>query len=56
MPWTITMTEHEWELLIKKLDDLSDDVKDVKKEMGSLKVKVAGFAAFIGAVFSIIFK
>lgn len=50
------MTEHEWELLIASISRIEEDVKDVKKEMGSLKVKVAGFAAFIGAVFGSIFK
>lgn len=50
------MTEHEWDLLMKSIDEIKDDVKEVKKEMGSLRVKVAGVAAFIGAIFSSIFK
>lgn len=50
------MTDHEWELLMNSLKDIKDDVGEIKKEMSSLKVKVAGFAAFIGAVFSSLFK
>lgn len=50
------MTEHEWELLMSKINGIESDVKDVKREMGTLKVKVAAFASFIGAIVGSIFK
>lgn len=50
------MNDREWELLIKSIDEIRADVKDVKREMNSLKVKVAGVAAFIGSIFGAIFK
>lgn len=43
--------EQEWrDRLFKEIDKLQSDVSEVKKEMMSLKIKVAGFASFIGSI------
>jgi hypothetical protein len=49
--------EQEWrQHLLGEIKDIKKDVAEVKAEMTTLKVKVAGFAAFIGAIFGSIFK
>lgn len=48
------MTEREWELLTKSIDEIKGDVKDVKKEMNTLKVRVAGFSSLIGSLITFI--
>ena len=48
--------EQEWrDRLFREIDKLQEDVSEVKKEVMTLKVKVAGFASIIGAVVSSIF-
>lgn len=43
--------EQEWrERLFKEIDKLQEDVSEVKKEMMGLKLRVAGFASFIGSM------
>lgn len=51
------MDDKTWELLFKRLDTIEenlkgtgDDVKEIRKEMTTLKVKVAGVGALVGAV------
>lgn len=45
--------DQEWRaLFLAELKEIKQDVKDVKEEMSSLKLKVAGFASFIGAIIS----
>ncbi len=44
------MTEREWELLNKSIDEIKTDVKDVKKEMATLKIRVTAFSSFIGSI------
>lgn len=44
------MDDKAWQLLMKKIDIIESDVKDVKKEMGTLKLKVAGVASMMGAI------
>lgn len=47
--------EQEWrDRLFKEIDKLQTDVTDVKKEIMTLKVKVAGFASLIGGLVSTI--
>lgn len=45
--------DQEWrQLLFDEIKELRKDVQDIKSEMISLKVKVAGISSFIGAVAS----
>lgn len=49
--------EQEWRaLLLSEINKLQQDVADVKKEMMSLKLKVAGFASLIGSFSSVIWN
>ena len=48
------MTEREWELLTKSIDEIKGDVKDVKKEMNTLKVRVAGFSSIVSSVITLL--
>jgi hypothetical protein len=50
------MTDHEWELLIKAIDEIKSDLKEVKKDVGGLKLKVYGVAAVISSFIGAIFK
>jgi len=47
--------DQEWRLhLLNEIKQIRKDVSDVKSEMMTLKLKVAGFSSFIGAVMSYI--
>jgi uncharacterized protein YydD (DUF2326 family) len=47
--------EQEWrQFLISEIKEIRSDLKEVKAEMNTLKVKVAGFAAFLGSIVSMI--
>lgn len=49
--------DQEWRrLLLSEIKDIKADVNDVKKEMMSLKIKVAGFASIIGSIASVIWQ
>jgi hypothetical protein len=50
------MTENEWKLLMAMISEIKDDVKEVKKDVGSLKLKVYGVAAVISSFIGAIFK
>jgi hypothetical protein len=43
--------DQEWRAhLFEEIKELRKDVSDIKSEMITLKVKVAGFSSFIGAI------
>jgi hypothetical protein len=45
--------EQEWrQHLLSEIKDIKKDIEEVKREMMTLKLKVAGFSSFIGAVIS----
>jgi uncharacterized protein YydD (DUF2326 family) len=47
--------EQEWrQFLIGEIKEIRSDLKEVKAEMNTLKVKVAGFAAFLGSIVTIV--
>jgi hypothetical protein len=47
--------EQEWRAhLFDEIKELRKDVAEVKSEMMTLKLKVAGFSSFIGAIISYI--
>lgn len=42
--------EQEWrQHILRLLTETNDEVKEIKKEMTTLKIKVAGFSAFVGS-------
>ena len=48
--------DQEWRsLILSELKDIKEDLKEVKKEMTTLKVKVVGVASFIGAIINALF-
>lgn len=45
--------DQEWRAhLFEEIKELRKDVSDIKSEMVTLKIKVAGFSSFIGALAS----
>lgn len=42
------MDDKAWELLLREIDEIKSDLKDVKKGMNGLKVKVAAFSSAFG--------
>jgi len=49
--------EQEWRAhLLSELREIKEDVKDIQKEMTTLKLKVAGIASAIASVLTLIFK
>jgi hypothetical protein len=45
--------DQEWRAhLFDEIKELRKDVAEIKSEMTTLKVKVAGFSSFIGAIIS----
>lgn len=46
------MKDREWELLT----EMRQDIKEIKSEMSTLKIKVAGISAFIGGFIGIVLK
>jgi hypothetical protein len=49
--------DQEWRnLLLSEIKELKDDVKLIRNEMTTLKVKVASFSVFIGAIVHAIFN
>jgi hypothetical protein len=49
--------DQEWrQHLFDEIKELRKDVIEIKSEMISLKIKVAGISSFIGAVVAFIFK
>jgi len=49
--------EQEWRShLMAEIKDIKSDVGEVKKEIMTLKVKVAGFASLIGSVATVLWN
>lgn len=44
------MEDREWEFLLGEIKEIRSDVKAVREEMTTLKVKVALFSSFVGSV------
>jgi hypothetical protein len=45
------MTDQEWRNhLFSEIKELRTDVKEIKKEMTTLKIKVSAVSAFIGSI------
>lgn len=44
------MDDKAWELLLEKINTIEIDVKDIKREMTTLKIKVASISSVIGAL------
>jgi hypothetical protein len=48
------MNDREWEFLIGELREIRSDIKEVKAEMTTLKIKVAAFSSIFASIATVI--
>lgn len=44
------MEDKTWELLIQDIRDIKEDIKEMKKEVIGLRIKIATFSTLFGAI------
>lgn len=44
------MDDKTWDLLVSDIKEMKDDIKELRREMSTLKIKVASIGAIFGVV------